>query len=303
MTTVAALAAVELVILGLIFASFGSLGFHHTSRAEAAGGSGSHGPFDVHTTIATSLTPRVRIDDDDAHLFIKTASVPSVRVDEVTTTSGHVWGITQLRVERMSDGSVFIGRSEVYHGRMHREITVTVPAATTLEVTHADSVTLAGLRGSATITGSNDDPIDVSDHTGSLDVKNGDGRVTLSHVRGDRVAINNSDGNVDLNDVNAVLLQVRTGDGHISANGVVTGGGSIQSGDGRVSLTFDPGTNVTVGVKSDASVTAVPPLAVQSIADDKGNTGEHQVRIGSGAGRLDVQTGDGSVTIAVAGGA
>jgi hypothetical protein len=294
-TVLAALAAAELVVLGLIFSSL--RGFtHHGSVAFASTSSGT--PADVHTTIPTSHSPSVILRDDDAHFHISTASAGEVRVDETTTTDGNVWGITHLNVERREGNTIYIGRHELYHGSMHRDIAIVVPFDATIEVDDCTSLSMSGLSGSATIRCSGDQPVEISNQRGDLHVKNDDGRVSIAHLSAGRLEVDNSDGRVELSDVHAAFLNVKTDDGHIEGTGIVAVNGSVESGDGNVALSFGPSANLTVGVKTDSTVTAAPPLQVVRIGD---SDSERQIRIGSGDGRLDIKTDDGSVSLAVAG--
>jgi len=298
MTTVAALAVVELVILGWIFASFESLGggVHHVVMAARAATSSSV-PADVHTTISTTRDAQVRIEDDDAHITIKAQPVDYVRVDETTTTNGSVSGITPLRVQHVANGVIYIGRREWYHGSMHRDIAITVPVTATIEVANCTSLTLSGLSGSASVKCTGSDSVDVSDfHGRNLEIRNGDARVSVARSYADHVMIVNDDGNVDLADVRAQTLDVHTDDGRITGNAIAASNGAIQTDDGNVALNFAGGTNVTVAVKTDANVTAVSPLTLEKLNGDDDD--ERGVRLGNGGGRLDIKkTGDGSVTL------
>jgi DUF4097 and DUF4098 domain-containing protein YvlB len=294
-TVLAALAAAELVVLGLIFSSLRGL-THHGSIAFAATSSGT--PADVHTTIATSHDPNVLLRDDDAHFHISTASAGNVRVDETTTTDGHVSGITPLSVERRTGNAIYIGRHERYSGTMHRDIAVVVPFDATVEVDDCTSLTMNGLSGSATIHCTGDEPVEITNQHGDLLVKNDDGRVSITHMNAGRLEVDNSDGRVELSDVHADFLTVKTDDGHIEGAGIVAANGSVQSEDGNVALRFGPAANVTVAVKTGATVTAVPPLQIVQIGDSES---ERQIRFGAGDGRLDIKTDDGSVSLAAAG--
>jgi hypothetical protein len=294
-TVLAGLAAAELVILGLIFSSL--RGFtHHGSVAFASTSSGN--PADVHTTVASSRHPSVVLRDDDAHFHITTKAAGGVRVDETTTTDGRVWGITALNVERRGDDSIYIGRHELYHGSMHRDIAVVVPFGATIEVDDCTSLSMTGLTGSATIHCTGEQPVEISDQRGDLLVKNDDGRVSVTHMSAGRLEVDNDGGRVELTDVRTDFLTVKTGDGHIEGRGIVAGNGSIQADDGNVALSFGSSANLTVGIKTGASVTAVPPLQVVRTGD---LDSERQVRLGSGEGRLDIKTDDGSVSLAAAG--
>jgi hypothetical protein len=294
-TVLAALAAVELVILGLIFASLRGFA-HHGSVALASTSTGSGLPPDVHTTIATSRAPSVVIRDDDAHIHISTAAAPQVRVDETTTSDGYVRGVTPLNVEHREFNAIYIGRHELYHGSMHRDIAIVVPVGATIEVDDCASLSMSGLSGSATIRCSGDQAVEISDQRGDLVVRNDDGRVSIAHMSAGRLEVDNSDGSIEISDLRTEFLTLKTGDGRISATGLVAGNGSVQSGDGNVALTFAPSANLTVGVKTgDGKLTAVSPLQIVQIGD---SDGERQVRFGAGDGRLDIKTDDGGVTLA-----
>jgi len=297
-TVLAALAAAELVILGLIFSSLRGLA-HRGSAAVAATTSSSGIPADVHTTLVTSRSPSVVLRDGNAHFHISTASAGNVRVDETTTTDGDVDGVRPLNVERRGTNAISIGRNdEDFEGSMHRDIAVVVPFDATIEVDDCASLDLNGLSGSATIVCTGDQPVEISNQHGNLQVKNRDGRVSIIHMGAGRLEVDNGDGPVELSDVRTDFLIVKTDDGHVEGTGIVAGNGSIQSGDGNVALSFGSGANVTVGVDTDATVTAVPPLQVLRIGD---SDSERQVRFGSGDGRLDIKTDDGSVSLAAAG--
>jgi len=291
-TVLAGLVAAELVVLGMIFSSLHGFS-HHGSIAVASTSSGI--PSDVHTTISTSQAPSIILRDDDAHFQIHTAPIGYIRVDETTTTDGEVSGIAPLSVEHRSYNTIYIGRHEDYSGTMHRDIAIVVPLAATIEVDDCKSLTMSDLSGPATIKCSGEEPVAVSDQHGALQVKNDDGRVSIANMTGDRLEVTNDNGSVELTDVRTNVLTIKTDDGHIAGTGIVAGSGSVQSDDGNVSLTFAWRANVTVAVKSDATITAVPPLQLVQFGD---SNSERQVRFGAGDGRLDVKTDDGSVTLA-----
>jgi hypothetical protein len=113
-----------------------------------------------------------------------------------------------------------------------------------------------------------------------------------------RLDVENGDGRVDLVDVRTAFLTVKTDDGHIEGTAIVARDGTIHADDGNVALSFGPGTNLTVGVTTDAAVTAAPPLQMVRAGD---SDGEREIRIGAGDGRLDIKTDDGSVSLAAAG--
>jgi DUF4097 and DUF4098 domain-containing protein YvlB len=105
--------------------------------------------------------------------------------------------------------------------------------------------------------------------------------VTFDGVRADRVAISTDNGRIDV--VRSVLRN-----------------GKIQTDNGRIRLALDPNSDVTVSAHtSSGKVVAEAPLTVVSGGDD--DDAPSTIRVGNGAGRLEVGSDDGSITVAAGG--
>jgi hypothetical protein len=311
---VAGLGVVELWIVGLMIRSFsGSSAAElpapamHLSVVAPAGPdmASSVGPRGgrIARSFQTGTAPHVVIDDDGATLGVTVRSGSTVDVSEQTQIAGWVQGANRpATIEKTSDG-VRIVRDDpgpiVSMGLIHRRLDVVVPPQTRLEVQNAGSMTIAGLRADTTLH-SDDGSILVRDTRGSVTVKTDDGRIELDDVAGPTIDVASGDGRITLDHVSAGGVTIASDDGRVDVSRSLFRGGKIQTGNGRIELALDAKSDVTVNAHtSSGKVTAQAPLtAVRSGGgDDDDDDAPSTIRVGSGAGRLDVGSDDGSITV------
>ncbi len=185
---IAALATMELWILGLMIRSVGG------SRVPAAASPAGtlHIAYvaeaaepEVLRSVETSTTPQVFIDDVDANITITARVGKTVAVTESTHLAGWVQGAhLPLTVVRTGD-IVHIGREHlsvvVSMGILERRLAVSVPPGASVHVGRADAISLTGLRGSASLL-SDRGSVEVRDMRGSLTARSADGRIELTDV-------------------------------------------------------------------------------------------------------------------------
>lgn len=178
--------------------------------------------------------------------------------------------------------------------------------------THSGGVEAREVAGHLTIdTGSGS--VEVTGMDGDLEIDTGSGSVRLTDVDGDRVGVDTGSGGVDGDGVRARRIGIDTGSGGIelrrsSARDVEldTGSGSIRAelnadidrviadtGSGSVTLRLPEGLSAELDIETGSGGIEVdfPVMATHRARD------ELRGRIGDGQGRIEVDTGSGSVRI------
>lgn len=304
---IAGLGIIELWILGLMMRSVhGSrdagyampdarVGF--ASPAAAAGGGRTE------RTLETGPAPHVTIDDDDALLTVSVRSGTTVSVTEERRVRGWVRGGSDLplSVQRTADGVSIQqpGDLIVAFGSVERKLNVVVPPGTDLDVQNAGTTTLAGLRADASLHSDNGS-VSVSDHRGALTVKTDNGRIELHDIAGPSVDVSSDNGRVIFDGVRTDTVAVSTDNGRIEIGRSLLRGGKIQTDNGRIRLALDPTSDVTVTAHAaSGKVIAEAPLQAVRTGDD--DDAPSTIRVGSGTGRLEVGSDDGSITVLAGG--
>jgi hypothetical protein len=177
---------------------------------------------------------------------------------------------------------------------------------------HSAPVTATGVKGELTVdVGSGE--VRVTDGEGLLNVDTGSGEVEVSRFKGRDLTVDTGSGSVHGTDLTAERLSVETGSGDIELATVSapslsleTGSGtvradlrtavqslSVETGSGDVALTAPPTLDAEVVIEtSSGDIESDFPLQVTRHARD------HLVgRIGSGKGRIAVETGSGDVRL------
>jgi len=305
---VAGLAVVELWIVGMMIRSVGGheSGFPAHGSAPFAAGAGAWAlaAGRAPKTVETGSSPHVIIEDDGAALAISVRPGTTVEVNEERRLGGWVHGsLPALRIEKTPDGLSITqpeGGMTVAFGSAERRLAVVVPPAARVDVEAAASIAAAGLRAPATLH-SDDGAIVLSDQRGAVTLKTDNGRIELRDVDASSVDVGSSNGRVVFDRVRADRVAVVTDDGRVDVTRSLLLGGKIQTDSGRIRLGLDPKSNVTVNAHaSSGRIVAEPPLAVVSGGGDA--DAPATIRVGTGAGRLDVDSDDGSITV-LAGGA
>jgi lia operon protein LiaG len=150
-------------------------------------------------------------------------------------------------------------------------------------------------------------------HTGDLTIDTGSGSVDAANVHGGDLSIDTGSGSVGITDAEVGRLLIDTGSGRVRASGVSTDDIEVDTGSGSVTLAF---TKVPQNISVDTgsgSVEMTVPEGLNASVDLETSSGEIDVdfpvqtrhwergelhgTIGSGGGRIKVDTGSGSITI------
>lgn len=323
---VAVLIAVE---LGLISIAIYSLTGTMPGIASAMSFQGMHREsFAAHPIdpIDAGQTPHVVVSDPDSRVVVTASADGHVHVVDKTRVEGVSWSpdrIAQVRLSRTSDG-VSIERPDSgghgFHfdlgGLIDQRIEIAVPAGSTLDIQKSSGADVSNLNGAVTVR-SQDGHITLANLNANVEASSDDGYLEATAVNAPSLSIVSNDGHLTLRDVTVNALTARTGDGRITAQGVRVEGASpsaqIHSGDGSVHLmgALAPGGKYTigtddgrveVGLGSDSNLsvnahTSDGRIVVNgnSSSDDGGTS--RSFKLGSGAGTLDLSSGDGSITI------
>ncbi len=176
----------------------------------------------------------------------------------------------------------------------------------------AADVETSGTRGGLSVdVGSGD--VKISGAEGDLNVDTGSGSVTLSEVKGDDVGIDTGSGEVTATTLGARSLKIDTGSGGVRLSGVATENADLETGSGEIELDVDASLKSFHAETGSGDVTLRAPASLSAAIDLETSSGDiesdfdvtitrreedHLVgRIGSGAGRISVDTGSGSVRL------
>jgi hypothetical protein len=302
---VAGLGVVELWIVGMMIRSLGGDGREadfprppYPGAAARAAGSGR-----TVKTIESGAAPLVVISDEGAALTISVRPGTAVAVVEEHRISGWVHGsLPPLGVVKTSDGVKIVqpgGGPVVTFGSIRRRLDVVVPPAARVDVQAAASIAATGLRADATLQ-TDDGSIVLRDERGAVRAKTDNGRIELHDVDAPSVDVGSNDGRVVLDRVRADRVAIVTDNGRVEVSRSLLRGGKIQTDSGRIRLGLDLESNVTVSARaSSGKIVAEPPLTAASPDEDSGAPAT--IRVGSGAGRLEVGSDDGSITVLAGG--
>lgn len=295
---VAMLIAAEVVVAGMALYVIGGHG-----RTFANGM--HHVDFSARglTPITVGATPHVVIDDAHSRIDVGTAADGRVHVRDLTEMHGAVFSSTpypQLHVTRTGDG-VRIERPAVgslsndMFGFSREAIEVLVPPASHLEIARCSGADITGITGGVSVR-SQDGHIKLADVQGTVDAQSDDGYLDARNVRADRLAMTTSDGHLTLQDVTAASLVATTHDGRIEGTGLALVGtqaqATLHTDDGSITLGLAPDADLTI----DAS-TGDGRIVVDGTRVDHDGSSGHTLRLGSGAGKMTVGSGDGSIHI------
>ncbi len=251
--------------------------------------------------------PALHVETTDAHVYVHSGAPGRVSARVEYTVS--VWGLhTQIREPRI--GFANVGDSiivqahprssiAVFGGISERfRIDVTVPPACDVEVRSGDG------------------GVDVEPVQGRLQVRTGDGRITVRGAHGD-VDLVTGDGGIDADDIDGGLV-ARTGDGHLRVSGRFDRM-RLTSGDGRVEASVLRGSRLAEPwevTSGDGGITLRIPRNLQAVLDasardghvhvelpigDRGESSHHELRgqLNGGTVPLRVRSHDGSITLAL----
>ena len=176
----------------------------------------------------------------------------------------------------------------------------------------SSNVEVSGTKGRLSIdVGSGD--VKVTGAEGELSIDTGSGNVDLSGLRGGAVGIDTGSGDVTATTLGARTLKVDTGSGNVTLSGVTTEDADIETGSGDIRLDLEGALRSFHGETGSGDVTIRAPATLSAALDIETSSGEiesdfdvavtrreedHLVgRIGSGTGRISVDTGSGSVRL------
>jgi len=162
-------------------------------------------------------------------------------------------------------------------------------------------------------TGSGD--VEVRGGTGTIRIDTGSGSGTVSAIRGDLLEIDTGSGNAIASDVQVDRARFDTGSGEVRVRDVQAGNGEADTGSGDVELQFTGGDidDWTIDTGSGSATVTLPPQASaritistgsgdidvtrQNVVMERRQHDEMVLRVGSGTGRVHIDTGSGDVTI------
>ena len=231
--------------------------------------------------IAAGFAPHVAIDDPASRVEVNASTDGLVHVRDLTQLHGAFFSnahYPQLNVTRTLDG-VRIERPHSsdslfgLFGFLMQRIEVEVPQGSRVDVARCSGASVQGVAG-------------------GVSVRSVDGRVTLADVRGS-VEVRSDDGRIELQNVAATSLIADTRDGRIEASGLdVAGDATLQTADGPIRVALARDADVTI----DAS-TRDGRISVDGNSLDREDVAQRTIRLGSGAARMTLSTGDGSIHI------
>ncbi len=195
----------------------------------------------------------------------------------------------------------------------HTDLRISVPPGASLDVyLGVGRISATNVNGNLRLDTSSGD-VEVSGSKGDLIVDTGSGNVKVTDVAGTAISIDTGSGDVDATNVSAPELNVDTGSGSVTLSQVTAKSVSIDTGSGDVQLDLvgavekldvDTGSG-SVTVRVPASLSA--QLAVETGSGDietdfpvtVRRTGDDTLEgtIGTGAGRIDIDTGSGDVRL------
>jgi lia operon protein LiaG len=226
---------------------------------------------------------------------------------KVTITGGGVgmqaWADLEVRLPRGCQTTLHLGVGEVSAANVDGELTLDVAAASVEAERTTGSLIVDTGSGRVVLRG----------NRGDISVDTGSGGVELSDLSGSRLKVDTGSGAVTGRNVEAADLLVDTGSGSVEISGVRSGSISIDTGSGGVhlgllsaprSLLVDTGSGgVTILGPADLGAQVELETGSGSIQSDYamavGSKDHGYLRgtIGSGGGRIRVDTGSGGVSL------
>jgi hypothetical protein len=294
-TLIAVLIGIEVALVAGMIASVRGGGYPSWSSIAGATAEGVPPSW----TFSVGPAPAVTIDIGHADLTIETR--PGVQVG-VAIVPGTEINSSGAIAARNDGGTIRITAARRDVSSMYvdeRNVHVTVPPQARIVVEQAGAIVASGLRAAASFDSPNGG-ITVSDFHGELTVASADGHIEVSDADCPVLRASSSNGRVVLHRVNAARLEASSSNGRVEATGLAVRDGSISSSNGRVSLGFASGSDTTVSASAangEIRVRGLAGIATATAVDDGDDTSSRTVRIGAGAGRLDVHASNGSIDL------
>lgn len=256
---------------------------------------------------AVGAHPRLAVEANDAHVYIHRGGAGRISAHIEYTVN--VWGLhTEIkdpRIEFEGEGdsihvlakartniAVFGGMNERFR------VDVTVPPQCNVEVRNGDG------------------GVDLEPVSGRIDLRTGDGHITVHGARGD-IRLWSGDGGIDADAIDGAL-DAHTSDGHIRVAGRFDRL-ALHTNDGRVEASIQRGSRLAEpweATSGDGGITLRIPRNLAAVLDAVAHEGRihvelpiaahddwdhHEVRgaLNGGTQPLRIRTGDGSITLAL----
>jgi hypothetical protein len=155
--------------------------------------------------------------------------------------------------------------------------------------------------------------VEVRDHQGDGNIDTGSGSVAVRGMRGDHLVVDTGSGEVTLTAVTADELRVDTGSGSVEGTEVRARTINVDTGSGDVDLTLTAPPDTLIADTGSGSVTVGMPDGVDATVELETSSGDitvdfaMQIRqwerdevrgtIGTGAGRIRIDTASGDIAI------
>lgn len=295
---VAMLVAAEVLIVGIAIYVVGGAGWHGLHRLDFTAV-----PI---APVAAGDAPHVVVDDPDSRVEVAVSADGLVHAQDLTQVQGAGFStgpIGHLTMTRTADG-VHIARpgSSGVHlgifGFSRERIEIAIPSGSHLDVARCSGADVNGVEGGVSVV-SQDGHITLRALRGTVQARSDDGYIAADGVHGDGLTMQSSDGHLSMSNVNVKSLVAHTADGHIEAHQLALAGGEISTNDGSIELGLAPGADLTVAASTGDGRIVVDGSRYRS--NDEGDSVQHSIQVGSGAGKLRLSTADGSIHISTNG--
>jgi hypothetical protein len=287
---IAVLLVIELAILGGMVTAFtgGASPSRSAPRVDAFVAPGPHliegGPRQM---FAVGPHPTLTVDIGYADLTITTGTSAQIVASLSQSTMFGFMRAKGAIAARADGGGVQITKSGDDGMSMgdDRMVTVVVPPDTSVTVTQAGDIRVSGLRAAASI------------------ASVGNGSITVSDFNAPTLHVTASDGRIALHQVVATQLDATSDNGRVEGTGLQVRDGDVESHNGNVTLGFAAGADTVISADTSngdihvSGVTGIPAATThkRSSDDDDDDDSVQTVRLGSGAGRLDVHASNGNI--------
>jgi len=243
----------------------------------------------------------LHVKTDDGSVTVEVADTAEVAARVTTkgwTISPDEVTITENQAGDRVDIEVRLPRHRHWWPSGHREVAVTlrVPRELDLDVRTGDgSVTLPAVSGNLQIS-TGDGSITAEGAHGALRLRTGDGSIRATGIDG-RLEADTGDGRMDVRG-RFEALDLHTGDGGIEAEveegSRVSGAWSLRSGDGGITLRLPESLGAEIDAHTgDGSIVLDLPVTVAGELSRTNVKG----RLGAGGPPIKVTTGDGSIRL------
>jgi DUF4097 and DUF4098 domain-containing protein YvlB len=150
-------------------------------------------------------------------------------------------------------------------------------------------------------------------HRGAGNVDTGSGSVDVTGVTGDELTVDTGSGSVTVREASVQSLNIDTGSGRVLATAITADAVNVETGSGSVDLEFGAAPRDVAVDTGSGSVTLTAPAGLNASLSFETSSGEITTdfpvqvtrierdalrgTIGSGGGRLTVETGSGNIAL------